>query len=105
MTRVARLQSLLMDLECELRSLELWQAETPSAEALASVQPFCIDSLTFEQWLQFIFLPRMTELLANQLPLPAKCQLSPMGEEAFSGRELPTASLLSVLAAIDSQFT
>ncbi|WP_258876037.1 YqcC family protein, partial [Pseudomonas aeruginosa] len=28
-------------------------------EALASPEPFCVDTLALEQWLQWIFLPRM----------------------------------------------
>jgi uncharacterized protein YqcC (DUF446 family) len=31
----------------------------PSTEALASDQPFCVDTLTLPRWLQFIFLPTL----------------------------------------------
>ena len=49
----------LIDIEAELRRLGLWDAAPPPAEALASTEPFAIDTLTPPQWLQFIFLPTL----------------------------------------------
>ena len=49
----------LIDLEAGLRQLDLWSDEPPTAEALESEQPFAMDSLEFEEWLQFIFLRRI----------------------------------------------
>ena len=43
--------------------LPLWEKVSPSAAALASDEPFCIDTLTFPQWLQFIFLPTLYRML------------------------------------------
>jgi uncharacterized protein YqcC (DUF446 family) len=33
-----------------------WDEVPPSIEALSSVEPFSVDTLDFEQWLQWIFL-------------------------------------------------
>ncbi|MGY8909754.1 MAG: YqcC family protein, partial [Flavobacteriales bacterium] len=46
----------LIDIESELRQLGLWDRQVPSNSALASSEPFCVDTLTLPQWLQFIFL-------------------------------------------------
>ena len=54
---------LLFELEEILKAAGLWSAVTPSQEALASQQPFACDTLAFEQWLQFIFIPRLQALL------------------------------------------
>lgn len=93
--------SLLMDIEMELRKLNLWAYEAPSAEALASTQPFAVDVLTFPQWLQFIFLPRMNYLLEQQLPLPVNCCIAPMAEEYFAGLQLHSIHLVHHLRRID----
>ncbi|WP_288132771.1 YqcC family protein [Microbulbifer sp.] len=93
--------TLLLELEGELRRLGEWQAEPPSAEALASTQPFCVDTLSLPQWLQFVFLPRMRQLVESELPLPAKCGIAPMAEEFFRGSDLPAQGLVSKLLAID----
>ncbi len=50
---------LLTALEHELQQRQLWQDILPPDEALASSEPFCVDTLTFPQWLQFIFIPKM----------------------------------------------
>jgi len=74
---------ILMDIEMALRELTLWQAETPPASALESQQPFAVDTLTFPQWLQFMFLPRMYGLIEIRGALPSQCEIAPMAEEYF----------------------
>ncbi|WP_078083450.1 YqcC family protein [Microbulbifer mangrovi] len=95
--------TLLLELEAEMRAVELWDAQPPSAEALASTQPFCVDTLTLPQWLQFVFLPRMSKLVELEQPLPGKCGIAPMAEEYFSGTDLPIVGLTRKLAEIDER--
>lgn len=93
--------AVLIDVEAELRRLQQWQAEPPSAEALASTEPFCVDTLTFPQWLQFIFLPRMHALLAAQQLPPGKCGIAPLAEEYFGPLKLDSSALQRHLEQID----
>lgn len=88
-------------IERELRGLGGWQSSPPEPEALASEQPFCVDTLEFEQWLQWIFLPRMQALLSSGAPLPSSCAIAPMAEMAFAQRLAPAQTLLSVLGEFD----
>lgn len=92
----------LMDIEKELRELRLWEAEMLSAEAMASEQPFAVDTMTFPQWLQFIFLPRMYVLIEQQMQLPGNCGIAPMAEEYFSVLSLPSLPLILHLQKIDA---
>jgi uncharacterized protein YqcC (DUF446 family) len=91
----------LIDIESELRRLALWEETRPSADRLASDQPFAMDTLTLPQWLQFIFLPTMYELLESERPLPEKCGIAPMAEEFFRGSDVALDGLLSALEAVD----
>jgi uncharacterized protein YqcC (DUF446 family) len=91
----------LIDLECILRSMNLWSHERPSEEDLASDQPFCVDTLRFEQWLQFVFIERMTLIVERELPLPDKCGLAPMAEECFRGAAYSPQTLIEKLQVID----
>ena len=68
--------------------------------ALASQQPFCIDTLRFDQWLQFVFIGRLRQLLADQLPLPDQCAVAPMAAQCFSARD--QGPLIAQLARIDA---
>lgn len=92
----------LMDIEKELRSLRLWSSDMLSADALASTQPFAIDTMSFPQWLQFIFLPRMQFLLQQQLPLPVNCSIASMAEQYFAPLRLHSAPLVNHLRQIDN---
>jgi len=88
-------------IERELHRQGWWQSSPPEPEALASEQPFCIDTLEFEQWLQWIFLPRMNALLSSGAPLPSSCAIVPMAEMAFAQRLAPAQALLRALGEFD----
>jgi uncharacterized protein YqcC (DUF446 family) len=96
-----QLCSLLEQLEAELRRLELWSEQPPAAAALRSTLPFCTDTLDFEAWLQWVFIPQMRQLLAVDAPLPRACAIAPMVELSFRDRELRTVGLQQVLVSID----
>ena len=92
---------LLIDIERELRVLQLWEEEAPSAEALASTQPFAVDRLNFPQWLQFIFIERLYSMLDARAPLPSNCGVAPMAEQYFSVLSVNSAPLIGHLHRMD----
>jgi uncharacterized protein YqcC (DUF446 family) len=93
--------ALLIDIEAQLRQLGLWERQSPPPEALASDQPFSVDTLTLPQWLQFIFLPTLYRLLAQGEPLPGRCGIAPMAQEYFRGLALPSVTLEETLLKMD----
>ena len=48
------LRSITESIEHELKRLDIWDEEAPSAEALKSQEPFCFGTLGFAQWMQLI---------------------------------------------------
>jgi len=92
---------ILIDIEKELRELRLWEFELPSEEALASIQPFAIDTFNFPQWLQFIFIPRLYFMVEQRLPLPSVSGVKPMAEEYFGVLNLNSAVLIAHLEKMD----
>ena len=95
----------LLLIERELRQLGWWQNEAPSAEALASHAPFCIDTLAFEQWLQWVFLPRMKALLENARPLPTVSGIREMAEMTYREQAQRVRGLLDLLGELDRLLT
>jgi uncharacterized protein YqcC (DUF446 family) len=91
----------LIDIEAQLRQLGLWDKIPPSTEALASTEPFCVDTLTLPQWLQFIFLPTLYRMLEEEQALPERCGIAPMAEEFFRGSGLAIGELVNSLVKID----
>tara|TARA_B100000809_G_scaffold239738_1_gene261504 strand:- start:3405 stop:3725 length:321 start_codon:yes stop_codon:yes gene_type:complete len=102
MTKRIKIRAVLGDIEAELRQLQMWQSEAPPSEALASTQPFCVDTLSLPQWLQFVFLPRLQQLIELNLPLPHGCAIAPMAEEYFKALPVKASSLLQFLRRVDS---
>ena len=100
----ARLRQQLQQLESALREAALWGAQPPSQQAMASAMPFMYDTLQIEEWLQWVFVPRLHALLDAQAPLPSSCSVHPLAEHEWSSR-MPNGAhgpALQLLAEIDA---
>lgn len=92
----------LQAIEQSMRELALWQLTPPEAEAFASTEPFCIDSMLAEEWLQWVLLPRMHALLDANAPLPTRFAITPYFEEALKDKQPNCLPLLVLLQRLDS---
>lgn len=95
----------LLLIERELRVLGWWSDSPPGSEALDSREPFCVDTLEFEQWLQWIFLPRMKVILEQDLPLPNASGIVEMAEMVYATRQADVQVLQKLLAQFDRLIT
>lgn len=100
-----QLTALLQALEGELRRQGRWDQRPPPQAALESDQPFAVDTLSFDQWLQWILLPRLGDLLRRQLPLPANCAMGPMAEEVYVEDGDRGLRIIAILVEIDALLT
>ncbi len=91
----------VLAIEAEMRRIGLWESDAPSPQALASLQPFCYDTLRFDQWLQWIFLVRMRTLLEEGAALPTASDIAPLAEEFFADCEQETDRLLELIRRFD----
>lgn len=92
---------LLKHIETELKILNLWSVQPPAATAFESSAPFCCDLMPLQQWLQFVFIPRMMALVEGGLPLPAAIAVCPMAEEAFAPITTDKLALINRIADLD----
>ncbi|MGM3386023.1 YqcC family protein [Stutzerimonas stutzeri] len=99
--RVPALAEQLLLIERELRVLGAWAMEAPSPEALASQEPFCVDTLSFEQWLQWIFLPRMKTILEEGRALPSVSGILAMAEMVYQNDQARVSRLMEALERFD----
>ena len=97
--------SILTAIEKELIALQQWSDQRPSEQALASTQPFCIDTLTLPQWIQFVLIERLRHMIDTQLPLPRQCGVAPLAEEFFKPTSLDSDRLIELLEQLDNQLT
>jgi uncharacterized protein YqcC (DUF446 family) len=97
-----QLADLILQIEAEMRSLDLWESRPPPPDALASTAPFCFDTLAFTQWVQWMLLPRLVRMVEQRQPWPERSEIAPLAEESF--KELPqnTEQLLVLLQEFDA---
>lgn len=100
-----QIAEVLIDIEAQLRQLDLWDRIPPSSQALASTEPFCVDTLSLPQWLQFVFIPTLYQMIEDDVPLPERCGITPMAEEFFRGSGMATDDLLTALDRMDQLLT
>lgn len=91
----------LLQIEIELRQLDVWESVSPPEAAFKSTEPFCLDTMSFPQWLQFVFLQKMKVLVESGQPLPAVSGIAPMAEEYFRGQQLSGQGLVQALEEMD----
>lgn len=96
-----RIAEVLLEVEGTLRSHGRWDTDQPAEHALSSDQPFCMDTLRFEQWLQWILLPRMKTILENSKPLPTRSGIHVYAESCFRNTDPPRSSLLQLIKRFD----
>jgi uncharacterized protein YqcC (DUF446 family) len=92
-------------LQLELQTLGLWSDLAPSEEALLSTEPFCCDLMGFAEWLQWIFIPRLSYLAEKEGQLPRKSGIYPMAEGAFKDLEGTVKGLLGSIKRMDTLLT
>ncbi|AMO54806.1 glyoxalase I [Endozoicomonas montiporae] len=92
---------LLEDMETELKVLECWQTMPPSVEAMSSEVPFCMDSMPFSQWLQWLFIPRVRAIVEQGGALPKGANIKPYAEEALMVEQVSSEKLLKLVEQFD----
>ncbi|WON75998.1 YqcC family protein [Serratia sp. UGAL515B_01] len=97
-----QVRQILRAIEKSMQDLTLWQASPPEPAAFSSTEPFCVDSMLAEEWLQWVLLPRMYALLESDTPLPTRFVIAPYFEVALKDRQPSSMRLLVLLQQLDS---
>lgn len=93
-------QENLQQIEAVLKGLGMWSSEPPSKTALESTMPFAVDTMSFEQWVQYIFIPKIQNMIElKQLP-PGPAQIHPIAEEVYKEQK-NTKPLLDLFKVYD----
>ncbi|MDP3231662.1 MAG: YqcC family protein [Myxococcales bacterium] len=71
--------------EAELRHLGRWAASRPHPEDFVDIGPFGMRTLTPEQWLQFVLIPRVHDVVNGKGEFPAESSVSTWAARNFDG--------------------
>lgn len=97
----AELLAQLEQIALQMQSAGLWSETPPPERAFKSTAPFCFDTMDFEQWLQWVFLPQMERLLHTEQMPPAGCSIAPLAEYQFTEYQTDTTALLVEITRFD----
>jgi uncharacterized protein YqcC (DUF446 family) len=95
--------SKLEQIETEMRRIELWQEQPLQAAQYDFRAAFAGDTMSFAQWLQFIFIPNVKRA-AESGSFPASSQVSARAVREFDGME-QTSRLIELLSEFDTLFS
>ncbi len=93
----------LDEIEAELRRLGWWEIPEPPPEAFRFRQAFALDTMAFQQWLRFVFAPRVRELVAGEAEMPTSSMVAAQAARELDGH--PDAGrLFDLLIEFDQLF-
>jgi len=87
-------------IEAEMKRIGLWQDEPLPAEAWEAPGAFGGNSMTYEQWLQFVLVPRTHQIIAERGQFPKRSHLGTMAVRNFDGMD-DAAGLTELLVQLD----
>lgn len=102
--RTVQIKQQIQRIESIMQALDLYSQQRPDDRAFASTAPFCYDTMSFLEWLQWVMFPRTREMIDKSLPLPTVCEIHPLAEEEFKLIATETDSLLAEIQTLDRLF-
>jgi uncharacterized protein YqcC (DUF446 family) len=102
----AAVASALASIEAEMRRLGYWNVQRPTDEQITNGGAFGTNSMAFVQWLRWVFVPKVHELLDTGAPLPASSSVGAQAarEWGFSPDSVDTSTLEHLLSEFDRLF-
>ncbi len=102
----SKINACLDAVEAQLRALGYWQgpAGRPAEEAFLSQLPFCLDTMELPQWLEYVLLVKLREMLAAGSELPSRLAVAPMAQEYWRGHWGEHRNLIAALRELDLCF-
>jgi len=89
-------------IEAEMRRIGLWQGQPLRPQQLHFTQAFAMDTMSFAQWLQFVFLPRAREAAAAD-QFPSASSVGAQAVREFDGNPY-AGDLVTLLSEFDALF-
>ncbi|MBU1681530.1 YqcC family protein [Candidatus Micrarchaeota archaeon] len=93
----------LDEIEAEMKRFGMWSKTPPHKEAFEDMGAFGMKTMSFDQWLQFVFVPNVRKLLKTDGPWPDKSEVGIMAVREFDGNP-ELGNLVALLTEFDMLF-
>lgn len=91
----------LLSLEQLLKTQKMWLSSPPLTLNTPSEAPFYCDIMPLEHWLQFIFIPKMHDIIDQQSNLPRSMAIAPMAHHVWHSNP-NTHDIIELLTRFDA---
>jgi uncharacterized protein YqcC (DUF446 family) len=100
----AQAQGMIAEIEAEMKRIGYWSPEAPPPEAYSFQKAFAMDTMSFSEWLQFVFIPRVHQVIDEKAPFPQNSMVGAQAIREYDGND--TADhLVDLLLSFDRLFT
>jgi uncharacterized protein YqcC (DUF446 family) len=93
----------LSEIETEMKRVRLWQTQPLAPEQYQFSRAFAGDTMSYDQWLQFIFIPRVKQIIETRGQFPASSSVGAQAVREFDGNR-EADRLITLLSEFDSMF-
>jgi uncharacterized protein YqcC (DUF446 family) len=90
-------------IEAEMKNIGYWQTKPLPKGAMDFHSAFAMDTMAYSQWLQFVFIPRVNQIVSEQGNFPTKSAVGAQAIREFDGSN-EASSLVHLLCEFDAMF-
>lgn len=94
----------LDEIEAEMRRIGMWQEQPLRPEQYSSRLAFGMDTMAFDQWLQFVLVPRVRDIISARGAFPPFSEVAAQAVREFDTHPLDTSRLQTLLHEFDRLF-
>jgi uncharacterized protein YqcC (DUF446 family) len=99
----ARASGLAAKIEAEMKAIGCWSEQALPEAAYDFLLTFARDTMSFTQWLQYVLIPRVRQIVADQGDFPARCMVGVQAIREFNG-DARASDLTTLLIEFDALF-
>ena len=94
--KFARVAELTDRIEAEMKRIGFWSDAPPTPEQMNFKRAYAIDTMVYDQWLQFVLLPRVRDIIRNRGSFPPSSSVGKQALREWDGddRAIPLTSML-----------
>jgi uncharacterized protein YqcC (DUF446 family) len=93
----------IAEIEFELRRIGYWSPDPLPEEAYDFREAFAMDTMAFSQWLQFILIPRVRQIIKQEGTFPTDSMVGAQAVREFDG-DTDAGQLVKLLSEFDALF-
>jgi len=93
----------IAEIEAEMKRIGYWSPDLLPEEAYDFQQAFAMDTMAFSQWMQFILIPRVREIIEEHGTFPSNSMVGAQAVREFDG-DWDASQLVSLLSEFDELF-